>query len=682
MGKNQSASNLTNIIRQDASGNIVFTSGSTTLATISTTGQLSGSTAVLSAQTASFVALAQSASNAVSAATASFANAFTVASTLTAQTLVVQTITSSVSTITGSTNFGSLLANTHNFTGSVNMTGSLTVTTTGTELQVNSTGVNLGNAVTDTHNITGSARISGSLVVSAGTTTVGVLTGSSAVFSGTMVVGGSSTIQQFSVFGANDPRAEIVSTGNNSAGVFFRVLNSGTQVGNATLRVTNSGVLELYTGGASDTLRLTIASTGAATLAAATSGAITLTVNGTANNWTSAITGNSTTSQSYGLLIQAGTNSTDAALRVRNQANSLDWLFVRGDGNVGIGTISPSTALHVVGTTTINGDDGSLYQRAVNANAAVYWDIRNSSNTRRAYVGFGGTSSTLFDIANSDGGDIRFLSAGVERVRIESNGTTQIIAADNQTTNGGYNTFGNLFVASATAQGTGIGGSISIGGRFNGAGAYATFARIQGKKENSSSGQTGAYLALEVNTDTTNLLTERVRINSNGEFLVGTTVATSSDPVHRIGGSGGTTYGRLMIQERVGVWISLNTGSQNYGTIFLNGSVIVYGGQSDYRLKKNIQPLSSGLDRVMSLKPVSFNWKRDNSYGEGFIAHELQEIVPLAVTGTKDGLNEVGDPDWQNVDKSHIVPILVKAIQELNTKLDAANAEIEELKNK
>jgi hypothetical protein len=83
---------------------------------------LSGSIASASyAATASFVALAQSASNAVSAQTASFANAFTVASTLTAQTLVVQTITSSVDFVTGSTRFGSILGNTHVFSGSVSM---------------------------------------------------------------------------------------------------------------------------------------------------------------------------------------------------------------------------------------------------------------------------------------------------------------------------------------------------------------------------------------------------------------------------------------------------------------------------------------------------------------------------------------------------------------------------------
>ena len=94
---------------------------------------LSGSVASASyAATASFVALAQSASNAVSAATASFANAFTVASTLTAQTLVVQTITSSVDFVTGSTRFGSILGNTHVFSGSVTMNpGGLFVSSSG-----------------------------------------------------------------------------------------------------------------------------------------------------------------------------------------------------------------------------------------------------------------------------------------------------------------------------------------------------------------------------------------------------------------------------------------------------------------------------------------------------------------------------------------------------------------------
>jgi len=134
MGKNQSASNITNIIRQDASGNIAFMSGSTMLMSLNNTGQMSGS------------------APAVSAVTASYADNFTVRGSLTAQTLVVQTITSSVDFVTGSTRFGSTLANTHVFSGSVAMNpGGLFVsgsgqvgigtTTPGTLLQVVGSGI-------------------------------------------------------------------------------------------------------------------------------------------------------------------------------------------------------------------------------------------------------------------------------------------------------------------------------------------------------------------------------------------------------------------------------------------------------------------------------------------------------------------------------------------------------------
>jgi hypothetical protein len=135
-------------------GNII-TSGSITL---------SGSVASASyADTASFVALAQSASNAVSAQTASFANTFTVASTLTAQTLVVQTITSSVDFVTGSTRFGSIAANTHVFTGSVNITGSVAISSSATyALDVAGTG-----RLTGTIKYSGTSQI---LDASSGTT--------------------------------------------------------------------------------------------------------------------------------------------------------------------------------------------------------------------------------------------------------------------------------------------------------------------------------------------------------------------------------------------------------------------------------------------------------------------------------------------------------------------------------
>jgi len=121
------------------------------------------------ASTASFVALAQSASNAVSAATASFANNLTVAGTLTAQTLVVQTVTSSVSFITGSTKFGSLNNNTHQFTGSVNITGSVAISSSATyALDVAGTGRFTGNVFLSTNSGNAITTLGGSPIANDG----------------------------------------------------------------------------------------------------------------------------------------------------------------------------------------------------------------------------------------------------------------------------------------------------------------------------------------------------------------------------------------------------------------------------------------------------------------------------------------------------------------------------------
>ena len=141
MGKNQSASGLTNIIQYDNAGNISFVSGSTTLlaisssGTVTTTGVISGSDAAnavsasyaQAATSASFASVATSASFATTSLTSSFANNLTVNGTITAQTLNVQQVTSSVIYSSGSNVFGNSLANTQVFTGSVSMTGSLSV---------------------------------------------------------------------------------------------------------------------------------------------------------------------------------------------------------------------------------------------------------------------------------------------------------------------------------------------------------------------------------------------------------------------------------------------------------------------------------------------------------------------------------------------------------------------------
>ena len=113
--------------------------------------------------------------------------------------------------------------------------------------------------------------------------------------------------------------------------------------------------------------------------------------------------------------------------------------------------------------------------------------------------------------------------------------------------------------------------------------------------------------------------------------------------------------------------------SSGVGSISTNGTTTSYNVTSDYRLKQDYKEFN-GMSIIDKIKIYDFQWKSDKSRMYGVIAHELQGILPIAVTGEKDAINEDGNIAAQGVDYSKIVPILVKAIQELKL-------EIQELKN-
>jgi hypothetical protein len=125
-----------------------------------------------------------------------------------------------------------------------------------------------------------------------------------------------------------------------------------------------------------------------------------------------------------------------------------------------------------------------------------------------------------------------------------------------------------------------------------------------------------------------------------------------------------------------------NTSFTQVGKITTTSSATAYATSSDYRLKENVAPMSGALSTISQLKPVTFKWIVDGKNGQGFIAHELQEICPDAVSGEKDALDKDGNPSYQGVDASFLVATLVSAIQELNAKLEAQALEIATLKGK
>ena len=175
---------------------------------------------------------------------------------------------------------------------------------------------------------------------------------------------------------------------------------------------------------------------------------------------------------------------------------------------------------------------------------------------------------------------------------------------------------------------------------------------------------------------------ERLRIDSNGKFLVNTTTSLSSSYVMSIVPGVGT--GAIIYKNYAGTNTGIpyafqNTANGTIGYISCNSTSTSYVTSSDYRLKDNIAPMTGALAKVALLKPCTYKWKADGSDGQGFIAHELDEVVPGCVTGEKDAVDAEGNPQYQGIDTSFLVATLTAAIQEQQVLITQQAAAIESL---
>ena len=118
------------------------------------------------------------------------------------------------------------------------------------------------------------------------------------------------------------------------------------------------------------------------------------------------------------------------------------------------------------------------------------------------------------------------------------------------------------------------------------------------------------------------------------------------------------------------------SGGTTAGSISVDDGVTSYTTSSDYRLKQNFEPLTNATARLQNLQAYRFNWKTspDAAKIDGFIAHEVQAVVPEAVFGDKDAVDENGDVLPQGVDMAKLVPLLVAAVQELSARVAALEA--------
>jgi hypothetical protein len=608
MGKNQSASGLTNIVQYDTAGNISLVSGSTTLLFISssgaiiTTGVISGSNAlsasyavsasnalaaqtasyvqnaqsasyVFTAQTASFVANAQSASNAVAAQTASFASAFTVAGTLTAQTLVVQTITSSVDFVTGSTRFGSILGNTHVFSGSVTMNpGGLFVSSS-------------GNVLIGTTSSTGAINVD--------TNRANLILGAST--SNKITFNNGSTTQTGYVF--NSPTE--TSLGYPSSGTF-----NIQQVGGENV--------------------MTIASTGAATF----SNNITMNPNGPATLTIGA-------SNSYGAVSSGGGGAVlylNGATRGGSTAAASNAVVLATDGDFYISNGAVNSF-----KMTLESTGAATFSSSITANASI---VSNRTKSTSGIESWDGLNLRLFGTnAIGDSINIKFVNNGGTQVA----NIAGILGGDNvaygslsfQTRN--YFTDSIVEVMRINNRGNILIGTTTDNGSKLNVNGTSTF--------ESTIGMGNASISWGFEN-------QGIKLSKSG---VGPKIALYASSQYLFLG-----YAESNGWERV-------YAQATSGGVYLTNGATSWTANSDERLKTINSNIENATDKLSTLRTVKYSWKEDELNREylGLIAQDVEKVLPELVD--KDEKDEIGT---LGVRYTEMIPVLVKAIQELKAEND------------
>ena len=132
--------------------------------------------------------------------------------------------------------------------------------------------------------------------------------------------------------------------------------------------------------------------------------------------------------------------------------------------------------------------------------------------------------------------------------------------------------------------------------------------------------------------------------------------------------------------DNFGSIVGIRYDENSVGGITVNSSSTTYTTSSDYRLKENVVALTDGKTRLNQLNVNRFNFIRDPSITvDGFMAHEVADVVPEAITGTKDEVDSAGNPVYQGIDQSKLVPLLTAALQEAFAEIAALTARVEAL---
>jgi hypothetical protein len=297
------------------------------------------------------------------------------------------------------------------------------------------------------------------------------------------------------------------------------------------------------------------------------------------------------------------------------------------------------------------------------------------------------------DIGYSYDGSGYYLTLGTslntERARIDSSGRLLVGTSSASLTNkfllqgdtssasnGGYM---RLQTTNSIIAGTSL-GSIGFGDSANNG------ALIEAKGDVSWSPFTkGSRLEFSTTADGASSPTERMRISNDGTVLISCTSLPSAT-VKGVGWANNSGIGYFYVSAVNSTGSSAHAEFKNpngtVGSIVTNASATSYNTSSDYRLKENVTPVTDGITRLQQLKPSRFNFIADpDTVVDGFLAHEVQTIVPEAITGEKDAVDDEGNPEYQGIDQSKLVPLLTAALQEAIGEIESLKARVAALES-
>jgi len=342
-----------------------------------------------------------------------------------------------------------------------------------------------------------------------------------------------------------------------------------------------------------------------------------------------------------------------------------DLIFRTNDGSDGA---SPTEAMRIQSDQKIGVGLSSNISSTLHVNSEV---SLGPDNDNRMIVG--STSDGVGSIGTIEGGTASFSTATFKGGNVgigESDPKADLVVKQNGST---FTTNGNTVALFQRNTATGSGAMVSILSGNNSA-ADLNFAdaddedvgRIRyNHSDNSMQFQTAA--------------SERMRIDSDGRAYFNTTSAMGTGVLQVNLAGTNKAVGIRMRPESNGNWLLAFEsvgGSSIVGQIVANASSTSYNTSSDYRLKTDAQPMTGATDRLKQLNPINFKWIADNTRADGFLAHEAQAVVPDAVTGAKDAVDEDGNIEPQGIDQAKLVPLLTSALQEAIAKIETLETKV------